>query len=132
MKMNKAKITSQVSEMADQHPDNSKGYGCTLEQLDDSCQSAYEAGLAEGREAAFQQGYQAGFMDGCEQHFAKAPSKAAAKRPSAETRGSRLKGFPCAKCGCSSYSDETECPRCRAPKAVRGEEEPQLAAETCL
>ena len=118
--------------MSDQHPDNGKGYGNTLEQFDDQYQSAYEAGLTKGREAGFQQGYKAGFSDGCKQNFGKAASKATAGIPSAETRGSRLKGFPCAKCGCSSYSDETECPRCRAPKALHGEEAPQLAAETCL
>jgi hypothetical protein len=44
-----------VSEKPDQEPNNGNGHIHTLKQREDSYQSAYEAGLASGKEAAYRQ-----------------------------------------------------------------------------
>jgi hypothetical protein len=119
-----------VSETLDQHPSNGNRHSHTRKQRKDSYQSAYEAGLSSGREAGYRRGYQEGFSDGCK--LGKPAGGAAAKsgtgtstgaaKKAADNRASRLRGLPCANCGCSSYSDEAQCPRCGAPKATSVEE----------
>jgi hypothetical protein len=83
----------------------------------------YEAGVAAGREAAFEKGFSAGFLAG---------QRAAVTETTPTTEGStsdlwfrrnatgarRLLGLPCTQCGAWFYSDEAQCPRCKAPKVT--------------
>jgi hypothetical protein len=112
-----------VPKKIDQEPNNGNGHIYTLKQREDSCQSAYEAGLASGKEAEYRRGYREGFSD-CSQLGNPAPGAAATSHTSAEASKeaaakcpTRLKGFPCANCGCGSFSDEVQCPCCKTPKA---------------
>ena len=112
-----------VPKKLDQEPNNGNRHIYTLKQREDSCQSAYEAGLATGKEAEYRRGYREGWSDCCKLG-SPAPGAAAASRTSAEASkeaaancATRLKGFPCANCGCGSYSDEVQCPCCKTPKA---------------
>src|ERR1700680_2365542 len=111
-----------VSEMLDQQPNKGNGSIHKLKQREDSYQAAYEAGLASGREAGYRRGYRGGFSDG---YKMRTPAGGAASTPETSTgaskraaanRAGRLRGLPCANCGCASYSDETQCPSCRTPK----------------
>ena len=104
------------SEVLGQPGSNGNGLGHMLEQHnDDPNQAAYLAGLVSGREIGYRQGYRDGFSDCCSRHSAGAGA-ATGSAPPVETSGPRLKGLPCAKCGCLYYSDLTQCPRCRTPK----------------
>jgi hypothetical protein len=114
-----------VSEMLEQQPSNGNGRIHMLQQREDAYQAAYEAGLASGKEVGYRRGYRDGFSD-CYKLANPAPSAAAspgkstsvsgASKKTAENRASRLRGLPCANCGCSSFSDEVQCPRCGTPK----------------
>jgi len=114
-----------VSEMLDQQPSNGNGRIDTLQQREDAYQAAYEAGFASGKEAGYRRGYRDGFSD-CYKLANPAPRAAArpvkststfgGSKKTAENRTSRLRGLPCANCGCSSFSDEVQCPRCGTPK----------------
>jgi hypothetical protein len=112
-----------VSEMVDRQPNNDNGHILTLKRRDVSYQSAYEAGLASGKEVGYQRGYREGFSDGCKLGNPASGTTATADMPiavskkSADKRASRLRGLPCANCGCASYSDEAQCPCCGTPKA---------------
>jgi hypothetical protein len=112
-----------VSEKLDQEPNNGHGQIHGLKQHVDSYQSAYEAGLASGKEAGYRLGYREGFSD-CS--GLRNPASGAATKSHSSTGSSkeavdncaiRLRGLPCANCGCVSYSDEAQCPRCMTPKA---------------
>ena len=112
-----------VPKKLDQEPNNGNGHIHTLKQREDSCQSAYEAGLASGKEAEYRRGYREGFSDCC-QLGNPAPGAATtshtsadASEESAANSPTRLRGLPCANCGCGSYSDEIQCPCCKTPKA---------------
>jgi hypothetical protein len=112
-----------VSEKLDQGPNNGNVHIHALKQREDSYQLAYEAGLASGKQAGYRQGYREGFSD-CrklgnparEADATSHTSTGASKKAEANCV-SRLRGLPCANCGCSSYSDEVQCPCCGAPKA---------------
>jgi hypothetical protein len=112
-----------VPKKLDQEPNNGNGHIHTLKRREDSCQSTYEAGLASGKEAEYRQGYREGWSDCC-QLGNPAPGAAATSHTSADASEkaaancpTRLRGFPCANCGCVSFSDEVQCPRCKTPKA---------------
>jgi hypothetical protein len=112
-----------VPKRLDQLPNKGNGHLHTLKHGEDSYQSAYEAGLAGGKEAAYRRGYREGFSDCC-QLGNPAPGAAATSHTSANASEkaaancpTQLRGFPCANCGCSSYSDEMQCPCCKTPKA---------------
>ena len=118
-----------VSEKLDQEPNNGNGHIHTLKQREDSYQSAYEAGLASGKEAGYRRGYREGFSDCCKlgnparKAAATSHTSTGASKKAAANCASRLRGLPCANCGCSSYSDEVQCPCCGTPKArVVGEQ----------
>ena len=112
-----------VSQLLDQPLTNGNGNVHTLKAREDSLfQSAYQAGLAAGLEAGYRRGYREGFSDGRKldnvAHGATTAQSLAtglAKRNSA-TRETRLRGLPCANCGCASYSDEAQCPGCGTSK----------------
>ena len=119
MNMTKAR---NVSEMHGQQPNNGDGHIRTLNQREDSYNLAYEAGLASGKAEGYQRGYQEGFAD-CIKFGNPAPGAAETRNTSTcgsrETAGhsaSRLKGLPCANCGCPSYSGEVQCSRCGTHK----------------
>jgi hypothetical protein len=121
-----------VSEMHSQRPNNGDGHILTLSLKEDSYKWAYEAGLASGREEGYQRGYREGFAD-CAKFGDPTPVAAETRNTSTcesrETRGergNRLRGLPCAKCGCPSYGDESQCSRCGTPKVNAGRK--QLAA----
>ena len=125
-----------VSEMLDQQPSNGNGRIDTLQQREDAYRAAYEAGFASGKEAGYRRGYRDGFSD-CYKLTNPAPNAAArpvrstsasgASKKTAENRTSRLRGLPCANCGCSSFSDEVQCPRCGTHKmSAVGEQSPAL------
>jgi hypothetical protein len=98
-----------------------------LEQRnEDPNQAAYLAGLVEGRETGYRQGYRDGFNDGCNRRSSSVGA-AAASAPPAETSGPRLKGLPCAKCGCLYYSDLTQCPRCKTPNTPATDQDEEAA-----
>ncbi len=77
---------------------------------EDRFTSGFEAAVKAAKEAAFHDGYRAGFADGWRDDDASASPKTA--------RGIRLRGLPCASCGCSSYTDEALCPCCGSPKSA--------------
>ena len=115
--------TIRVSEMLDQQPNNGNGHIRTLKQVEDLYKSAYEAGLARGKEEGYRRGYREGFADcikfGNPASIAIAmPNKPTDTSKEAAANRARLKGLPCANCGCPSYSDEMKCPRCGTPKAA--------------
>jgi hypothetical protein len=123
-----------VSGMLDQQPNNGNGHIHTLNPHQDSYQSGYDAGMTVGKEEGYRRGYREGFSDGFKlgnpTHGAASipdASKGASKKTVAD-RASRLRGLPCANCGCSSYSDEVQCPGCGTPK-VRAVGEQSTAAE---
>jgi hypothetical protein len=113
-----------VSEKLDQEPNNGNGHIHTLKQREDSYQSAYEAGLASGKEAGYRRGYREGFSDCCKLGnpargaAATSHTSTGASKKAAANCASRLRGLPCANCGCSSYSDEVQCPCCGTPRAL--------------
>jgi hypothetical protein len=74
------------------------------------------------KEAWFQEGYRAGYSDGFTQGLKlNSSTSGVAARPGprakVDNREQRLKGFPCAVCGCASYSDEAKCPCCGTAKS---------------
>jgi hypothetical protein len=113
--------TIRVSEMLDKQLNNGKGHIHALQQDEDSYKAAYEAGLANGKEEGYRRGYREGFADSI---AFRDPAPGAAVPPDTPTDTSkkapanraRLRGLPCADCGCPSYSDETKCPRCGTSK----------------
>jgi hypothetical protein len=116
-----------ISEKLDQEPNNENGYIHTLKQREDSYQSVYEAGLSSGEEAGYRQGYREGFSDCCQlanparEADATSHNSTGAFKEAAVNRAIRLRGLPCANCGCASYTDEEQCPSYGTPKvrAVR-------------
>ena len=112
-----------VPKKLDQEPHNGNGHIHTLKQREDSYQAAYEAGLTSGKEAGYRRGYREGFSDCCQlgnpAHGAAATSHTSpdASGKAAANCATRLRGLPCANCGCGSYSDEVQCPCCKTPKA---------------
>src|SRR5258708_17052068 len=115
--------TVSVSEMLHQQPNKGDGHTHALTQGEDLYKSAYEAGLARGKEEGYRQGYREGFSDSI--RFGKADRIAAAMPDTptdtskeAAANRARLKGLPCANCGCPSYNDEMKCPRCGTAKAA--------------
>ena len=115
--------TISVSEVLDQQPNNGNGHIHTLKRGEEAYKSAYEAGLAKGKEEGYRRGYREGFADCIK--FGN-PARIATATPdtprdmSKETAANRarLRGLPCANCGCPSYSDEMKCPRCGTAKAA--------------
>lgn len=91
-----------------------------------SHESAYETGISVGKVEGFARGYQQGFSDGF--RFANSSTGQAiiGSGPEAgptrvtDKREARLRGLPCIKCGCPSYSGELQCPRCGSPKEHEG------------
>ena len=120
--MNTTKAIS-ISEKLDQEPNNGNGYIHNLKDREDSYHSVYEAGLASGEEAGYRRGYREGFSDCCQlanpERAADATSHTStgAFKEAAANRAIRLRGLPCANCGCASYTDEVQCPSCRTTKA---------------
>jgi hypothetical protein len=100
---------------------NGNGHNHTPSQREAASQTAYDAGVASGREAGYRQGYQAGFADGFKQtQGISEPSTAAgAKSKASEGRAKRLRGLPCAHCGVALFSDETFCRSCGTPKTIQ-------------
>jgi hypothetical protein len=118
-----------VSELLDQLPNNDTGRIHALKQREDAYEAAYEAGLAAGKEEGYRRGYQEGFSDcyklGNPAHKAASipdAPKGATKKAEAN-RVIRLRGLPCANCGCCAYSDEAQCPSCGTLKAVAAGEQ---------
>ena len=117
-----------LPEIHDQQPNNGNGHPHILKQREDLYRSGYEAGLASGKEAGYRRGYREGFADctkiGSPSSEAVATLdmlKGASKNTPAK-HASRLRGLPCTNCGCPSYNDEVQCPRCGTPKvATAGE-----------
>jgi hypothetical protein len=115
-----------ASEMHERSLSNGDGHIDTSMRHENAFQSGYEAGLALGKEAGYRLGYQEGFSDCCKlgnpaRAVATTPgTSTSALREPADNRVSRLKGLPCANCGCPSYSDEAQCSRCGTPKATSG------------
>jgi len=125
-----------VPKKLDQEPNNSNNHIHTLKQHVDSYQSAYEAGLASGKEAGYRRGYREGFSD-CRQLGNPTPGAAATSHTSADASkvatancAGRLRGLPCANCGCASYSDEVQCPCCKTPKGRAVGEQSKAAEES--
>jgi hypothetical protein len=121
-----------VSELLDQPPENGKGHIHVLKRQGDTYQSAYEAGLANGKEEGYRRGYREGFAD-CYKLGASGRSTVTNREPANGTpiktgteRMSRLRGLPCAKCGCASYVDEVRCPSCGIPKETPVGEQPAV------
>jgi hypothetical protein len=120
--MDMTKATS-VPKKLDQEPNNGNGHIHTPKQREDSYRSAYEAGLASGKEAGYRRGYREGFSDCCQLGnpasgaAATSQTSTGASKQAAAKCGIRLRGLPCANCGCASYSDEVQCPCCKTPKA---------------
>jgi hypothetical protein len=124
-----------VSERSNQEPNNGYRPIHALKQPEDSYHSAFEAGLARGKEAGYRLGYREGFSDGSELRnpaSGAAVTSHASKGAPKETVGNcaiRLRGLPCANCGCVSYSDEVQCPRCGTPKSRSVGEKSKAAEE---
>jgi hypothetical protein len=121
--LNRTKSTT-ISKVRDQQPNNGDEHIPTVQQREDSYNSAYEAGVASGKEEGYRQGYREGFAD-CIKFGNPAPGAADTRdtsncgsRETAGSDASRLRGLPCAKCGCPSYSNEVQCPRCRTQKVA--------------
>lgn len=112
-----------VSEILDKQLNNGNGQIHALQQSEDSYQAAYEAGLASGKEEGYRRGYREGFADCIE--FGNSGLNATLIRVAAANvskeavaNRARLRGLPCANCGCPIYSDQVKCPRCGNPKAA--------------
>jgi hypothetical protein len=124
-----------VSEKPNQEPNNGYWPIHALKQPEYSYQSAYEAGLARGKQAGYRLGYREGFSDGSELRnpaSGAAATSHASKGAPKERVGNcaiRLRGLPCANCGCVSYSDEVQCPRCGTPKSRAVGEESKTVEE---
>jgi len=111
-----------------QHSNNGNRRIHMSKHREDSYQSAYEAGLSSGKEAGYRQGYREGFADCCKLGLSARGATGTLEASESvwkETRANviRLKGLPCAKCHCPSYTGEVRCPRCGAPKAAAVQEQ---------
>ena len=110
-----------VSASLDHQPNNGNGH--RLEHPDRPYQSAYEAGRISGREEGYRLGYREGFFDGWKLVNPASGATAAQDAPTAASGKAtgipspRLRGLPCANCGCSTYGDELQCSRCGTPTA---------------
>jgi hypothetical protein len=125
-----------VSEMLDPRPKNDTGQIHTLKQHEGAHQAAYEAGMAAGKEEGYRRGYQEGFSDcyklGNPAHkVAPMPDapKVATKKAEA-MHVIRLRGLPCANCGCCAYSDEAQCPSCGTLKTIAAGEQATLMGDS--
>lgn len=89
--------------------------------------SQNESGLDSGKDRWFQQGYRAGYLDGLVHGLKQTDTGLAGtvantadrhsppSKKARDHRELRLRGLPCAVCGCSSYTDEKQCPCCGTP-----------------
>jgi hypothetical protein len=131
-----------ISEMNAQKSTNGDAHVDTIKQHEDLYQLAYDAGLAIGKEEGYRRGYQEGFAD-CIKFGDPALSTVGAPKMSTGgstgttgSRPGRLRGLPCTNCGCPSYSDELQCPRCKSlkmtsvgkPSAADEESQPKTLA----
>jgi hypothetical protein len=113
--------TISVPEMLDKQLRHRKGQIQVGQQGEDLYKVAYEAGLANGKEDGYRRGYREGFAD-CIAFRDPAAGAAVPPDTPADTskktpaNRARLRGLPCADCGCPSYGDETKCPRCGTSK----------------
>jgi hypothetical protein len=116
--------TISVSEMLDKRANGGTGHIHKLKQGEDSYEAAYKAGLASGKEEGYRRGYREGFAD-CIEFGSHARSTTAVPDTASDTskktgdNRARLRGLPCANCGCPSYSDEVKCPRCGTLKTAK-------------
>jgi hypothetical protein len=123
------------SEILDQEPNNGDENIRTLKRRGNSYQSAYKAGLASGKEQGYRRGYREGFTDCIKLDnptrnlSAMRSMSAGASKKAAGSNAIRLKGLPCANCGCPSYSDEVKCTRCGTSLIASVGEQPSALKE---
>jgi len=107
------------SESPAQRGTNGNGHSPLPEKFSAPDDAGCEAGFASGADAGHRQGwYQAGFSDGYKLASGSAGATAGAESKAAEAAkacGPRLRDLPCA-CGCTPYTDEAQCPRCKTPR----------------
>ncbi len=127
--------TTYVPELFGEQPKNGNGNVHMLKPREDGTYlSAYQAGLAVGKEEGYRRGYREGFSDGSKLGNPTRPAAMPRFAPTMPAREpaavgpARLRGLPCAKCRCASYTDEVKCPACGTPKASAAGNQPAEVA----
>jgi hypothetical protein len=92
---------------------NGDALSCMPKQFAGLYQLAYEAG--------YRQGLRDGYTDRNEvrKDDSGGAAVSAGVKTNAEENSGPLLGLPCTNCGCFFYSDLSQCPCCKAPKARR-------------